>query len=264
MPHNRKQKLAGLNNLSVSQNFMTSKALLARIVRLSTITKADTVLEIGAGKGHLTRVLSQRCRRLYSIEIDRALFDKTAAKLSAIKNLHLIRGDFLQYPLPLKERYKVFANIPYSITTQIIDKLTAAPNPPDAIWVVIEKGAAKRFMGIPQETGKSLLLKPNWDMKVLYHFQRDDFHPKPSVDSVLLHLSRKPQPDVCGADFSAYKRFVAHSLQYGLWGSQSLLTKKQVSTALKLAQLPPLYQDRPTLYIQWLCLFRCYQRLYRP
>ncbi len=246
-------------NFAVSQNFMTSKRLIERIVNLSTINKDDTVLEIGTGKGHLTSVLCKKCRYLYSIEIDKELFEKSAAKLKEVKNLKLINGNFLRFHLPKKEEYKVFSNIPYFITSEIINKLTEAPNPPDEIWIVLEKGAAKRFMGIPRETSKSLLLKPKWEMKILYHFRKEDFHPKPSVDSVLLHLSYKRKPDIDRADFGAYKKFVEHSVKYGLFGKKSLLTKKQISLSLKLAQLPPLHENEETLYIQWLCLFRCYK-----
>ncbi|WP_010267842.1 rRNA adenine N-6-methyltransferase family protein [Paenibacillus senegalensis] len=113
------------------------------------------------------------------------------SKLSAVHNLELIDGDFLKYQLPNERSYIVFANIPYFITTRIIEKLTEAKKPPVDIWIVVEKGAAKRFLGIPYETRNSLFLKTNWEMKIIYHFQRVDFHPKPSVDSVLLHLSLK-------------------------------------------------------------------------
>lgn len=264
MSKNKKCKSNHTKNPSVSQNFITSQRLLDRIVELSTIKNDDTVIEIGAGKGHLTGTLCKKCGYLYSIEIDKDLLEKTKFKLSNITNLQLIHGDFLNYRLPVKGEYKVFSNIPYFITTEIIDKLTEAPNTPKDIWVVLEKGAAKRFMGMPKETGKSLILKVNWEMKIIYYFKKDDFHPKPSVDSVLLHLSKKDNPDLDNADFYSFRKFVVHSLKYGLLSNRSLLTKKQVSTALKLAKLPPLYKDGETLYIQWLCLFRCYKKFHRP
>lgn len=249
--------------LSDSQNFITNRQLIERIVNLSNISKIDTVLEIGTGKGHLTEALCRKGGFLYSVELDRKLFENTGKKLSHLNNLRLIHGDFLKYPLPAKGNYKVFANIPYFITTQIIEKLTNAPNPPSDIWLIMEKGAAKRFMGIPRENSKSLLLKVKWDMKILYHFRREDFHPMPSVDSVLLYFSKKPVPDLDKADFPAFKKFVDHCMRYGICGQQGLLTKRQVSTALKRAGLPPAYEDGITLYIQWLCLFRFYHGFYR-
>ena len=63
------------NDLHHSQNFITSQKILHRIVRLSSITKNDNVIEIGTGKGHLSRVLSQYCKQLYSIELDQKLYD---------------------------------------------------------------------------------------------------------------------------------------------------------------------------------------------
>lgn len=231
-------------------------------MNLSNINKTDTVLEIGTGKGHLTDVLCHKSGYVCSVELDGKLFEHAEAKLSYLSNLKLIHGDFLKYPLPAKGNYKVFANIPYFITTQIIEKLTNTPNPPSDIWLIMEKGAAKRFMGLPKENSKSLLLKVRWDMKILYHFRREDFHPMPSVDSVLLYFSRKAVPDLIGADYFSFQKFVEHALRYGICGKQGLLTKRQMAVALKQAGLPPAYEDGVTLYIQWLCLFRCYKLLY--
>ena len=260
MQKGRSQNIDYKRNLSNSQNFITDSYLIRKIIRLSNIGKNDTVLEIGTGKGHLTEALCRRSRYVYSVELDRRLYETTSAKLSSLTNLKLIYGDFLKYPLPAKGDYKVYANIPYFITTQIIEKLTNAPNPPSDIWLIMEKGAAKRFMGIPRENTKSLLLKVGWNMKILYHFRREDFHPMPSVDSVLLHLKRKPEPELNQADYSAFKRCLEHSMKYGICGKQGLLTKRQMTIALKRAGLPPSYEDAVTLYIQWLCLFRCYQQ----
>ena len=260
MQKSRPQNIDYKRNLSNSQNFITDSYLIRKIIRLSNISKNDTVLEIGTGKGHLTEALCRRSGYVYSVELDRRLYESTSAKLASLTNLKLIHGDFLKYPLPAKGNYKVYANIPYFITTQIIEKLTNAPNPPSDIWLIMEKGAAKRFMGLPRENTKSLLLKVRWNMKILYHFRREDFHPMPSVDSVLLHLTRKPKPDLEPADYSAFKRFLEHSMKYGICGKQGLLTKRQMTIALKRAGLPPSYEDAVTLYIQWLCLFRCYQQ----
>lgn len=259
----RAGKTDGSFNLTNSQNFITNPRLLQRIVNMSSITKKDTVWEIGTGKGHLTQALCSKCGFLYSVEIDRKLLEKARERLASQTNLKLICGDFLKQSLPAKEAYKVFANIPYFITTQILNKLTGAPNPPTDMWLIMEKGAAKRFLGIPKETKKSLLLKVNWDIKILYHFDRHDFHPVPGVDSVLLYLARKPVPDLTKKELASFERFIDRSLRCGFTGNAGLLTKKQVSTALKLANLPPIPPSGEILYIQWLCLFRCYRKFHK-
>lgn len=248
--------------LSNSQNFITNRKLIHKITHLSNIGKKDTVIEIGTGKGHLTEALCQMSRNVCSVELDQRLYENAKARLSQFSNLKLIQGDFLKYSLPIKGDYKVFANIPYFITTQIIEKLTENLNPATDIWLVMEKGAAKRFTGVSKDTEKSLLLKVNWEMKTIYHFRREDFHPLPSVDSVLVHFSRKALPDLTRSEYAAFKKFISVSREYGFGGKKSLLTKKQVTTALKQAGLPHAHENGVTLYIQWLCLFRCYQRIY--
>lgn len=244
-----------------SQNFITDRKLIGRIIRLSNIDKNDTIFEIGTGKGHLTKELCRRGGFVYSVEIDRKLYENAKEKLSGLSNLNLVCGDFLNYSLPAKGAYKVFANIPYNITAQIVEKLTRVSNSPADIWLVMEKGAAKRFMGLPKETEKSLLLKVNWTMEIVYHFRREDFHPMPSVDSVLIHFSKKTVPDLNKNECYGFKRFVEHCMKYGIYGKNGLLTKRQVSVALKQAGLPDLPENGATLYIQWLCLFRWYQNI---
>lgn len=260
MQKSRRQSTPGRGvKLSDSQNFITSGALIQRLLRLTDIHQNDTVIEIGTGKGHLTEALCRKSGHVYSVELDRKLYEGAKLKLAEYSNLHLIHGDFLKYSLPAKGDYKVFSNIPYCITTQILERLTGAPNPPKDIWLVMEKGAAKRFTGAGKETKQSLLLRVNWNMRILYHFRREDFHPMPSVDSVLVHFSRKAAPDLSKRDLEKFGYFIEHSLRYGICGRNGLLTRRQVSTALKQAGLPHAHEDGVTLYIQWLCLFRCWK-----
>ncbi len=186
-----KRKDSHLQKIYWSQNFLTSRRLLERIVRKSTITGNDVVLEIGTGKGHLTEVLCKKANFVYSVEIDRKLYEHAKDRLKNVNNLKIICNDFMKYHLPKKGNYKVFANIPYYLTTKIVRKLTEAAHPPSEIWLVMEKGASKRFLGIPTETKYSLSLKRRWKLDIVYYFNKEDFHPKPSVDSVLLHFSLK-------------------------------------------------------------------------
>lgn len=247
--------------VSVSQNFITSQKLIHRIVRLSGIGKKDTVFEIGTGKGHLTEALCKEAGYVHSIEIDRKLYETAGKRLSESANLHLILGDFLKYKLPDEGDYVVFANIPYSITTQIIDKLTNAVNRPRDIWLIMEKGAAKRWMGLPGETEKSLRMKVYWNSEIRYFFRKEDFHPMPSVDSVLVHFSLKPEPDLSRNEYRDFCRFVEKGMKHGICGKGGLLTNQQAKAALRRAGLPHAHEDGVTLYIQWLCLFRCWQGL---
>lgn len=188
MPYNRKQGFSA--PLCFSQNYLTSSDMINKLLKRTSITKNDHVLEIGPGKGHITRALLRRRSRVTAVELDGELYQSLREKFAGEKNLRLIHMDFLKFRLPDNGNYKVFSNIPFNRTTAILRRLTERPNPPEEIWLVVEKGAAKRFMGKPRENLRSLLLKPYFNMEIAYYFQREDFHPRPGVDAVLLHLKK--------------------------------------------------------------------------
>jgi len=224
-----KQNNGAGNALRCSQNFLTSGQVIRRIVSLANLRADDHVVEIGPGKGHITGALLPRCGQVTAVELDPVLCAYLQKKFAGAPNLRLVRGDFLALPPP-RGPYKVFANIPFNRTTDIVRKLALSSRPPEDAWLVVEKGAAKRFLGLPHESLASLSLKPWFEGEVLYHFRREDFHPMPAADAVLLHLKRRPAADLTPAQRGAWLRFTA-------------------------ARLPA---TRDTLYIQWLCLFRRY------
>lgn len=231
----------------ISQNFLTSRRIIAHLLDLTDLSPTDTVLEIGTGKGHITRALADRCHRVITYEIDPLLADRLRGSLPG--NVSLYHKDFLAAPLPCTP-YKVFANIPFNHSTAIIRRLTTGNHPPECAWLIMEKGAAMRFCGKGHETTSSLLLKPWWDVRIRYHLHREDFHPAPSVDCVLLELRRKTSPDLMPHERSAWQRFITHVIQHGPRG---MLTPRQISAALRESNIP---MSATLKYVQWLCLFR--------
>jgi len=238
---------------SVSQKFLTEKRILDRLVRLAGIRKSDTVLEIGAGRGHITRALAEAAEQVVAYEIDGTLYEKLRGALPG--NVRLLHGDFLACSLP-RERYRVFANIPFSHTTDILKKLTRGDRLPESMHLVMEKGAAMRFLGRGGENLLSLLIKPFFDGRVVWRFRREDFHPAPRVDCVLCEFTKKRCPDIAPGEKAAFERF----LRQGMAG-RIPLTKRQISRALREAGLPEIGPPGEILYIQWLCLFRCSRKL---
>ncbi len=238
--------------LWASQNFLTGRGVIRRLIGLSDIGETDLVVEIGPGKGHITRELLPRCGRLLAAELDPALCQRLKSRFAGEDKLRLYQGDFLRTPLP-KGDYKVFANIPFSQTTAIIRRLTEGPNPPQAAWLVVELGAAKRFAGAGRESLASLGLKPFFDLRVAARIPRGEFHPMPRVDAALLELKRRPVPDLPPKERGRYLAFLRQAQTQGL---RRLLTKRQAATALRLAGLPPVGEDANMKYVQWLCLFR--------
>ena len=253
MPENKRRSHSA--PLWASQNFLTSGLVISRLLDTAQIFPEDLVLEIGPGKGHITRQLLDRCSQVAAIEADPVLCTRLRERFAGEPRFSLRQGDFLQTPLP-KRPYKVFANIPFSLTTAIIRRLTSASNPPAGIWLVVELGAAKRFAGQPRENLTSLSLRPFFQVRVVAGIPRREFHPAPRVDAALLEILPRQMPDLPLSEREAYRKFLDRSWKQGL---ESTLTKRQISTALRLAGLPSPGVDQNMKYVQWLCLFRCWR-----
>lgn len=178
---------------ALSQNFLRDPRLAEHLVHLAALDANDTVIEIGPGSGVLTATLARRCRQVLAIEKDATLARRLARRFASERAVAVFAADFLEFPLP-SSRYKVFANIPFAITTAIVSKLTTGIAPPEDAWLVMQREAAQRFLGEPGGTLVSALLHPWFAGQIRHHFRRGDFVPQPGVEVVLLQLSRRPEP----------------------------------------------------------------------
>lgn len=199
--------------LSHSQNFLKSPRLVERLVEQSGIDPEDVVIEIGPGKGRITRVLADYCARVIAIEKDPSLYNQLVESFKNRTNVSIVLGDILSYPLPPKGRYKIFSNIPFNLTSDILSILTSVSNPPDDVHLVVQLEAAIKFSGHPygEERLRSLQLKPWFDISITHHFRRTDFVPLPHVDIVLLRIEKRSTPLLDVRDQSNYRDFLAYT-----------------------------------------------------
>ncbi len=180
----------------LSQNFLVNRELIKQLIRSSSISSSDTVLEIGSGRGIITRELLKITSHVIPIEKDPKLTKHPQ--------------DFLTFPLPQKP-YKIFSNIPFSITGAIVRKLLQAPNPPSDCYLIMQAEAAAKFLIHPKaNTLAAILYYPFWDIRTVHRFARTDFAPVPAVDSVLLRLT----PRSLIPNKSVYQDFVAHQFTH--------------------------------------------------
>ncbi len=199
--------------ISYSQNFLTNKDLISNLIENSSINKNDTVIEIGAGEGIITEELLKVSKKIIAFEIDKTFFNQVQNKFQNTNELELINSNFLNYQLPTTN-YKVFANIPFNITSAIIKKLTENENAPDDIYLIVQKESAERFAGKPFSTKNSqisILLKPWFNFEVLYEFKKSDFFPKPTIDSVLLRIQKLETPLIQNVDKNIYQDFIVYT-----------------------------------------------------
>ncbi len=198
--------------LKDSQNFLHSKKLVNELIRKSNISKDDIVIEIGGGKGIITEQLVEKCKKLYVVEYDYHIYKKLRNRLSSIKNIEIVYGDFLEFELPKEHSYKVFSSIPYNITAAILSKLTSSYNSPEDIYIILQKEAALKYAGNPynRESMRSLLLKPYFDFRIIRSLERADFNPIPNVDSVFMHIKKRENLLIEQDQEKLYYDFIAY------------------------------------------------------
>ncbi len=209
-----------MDDMSVSQNFITDKTLVQKLLNQTAINGTDTVLEIGAGKGIITKELAKKCKDVIAVEIDPVLIQQLNTNLRECPNVKLINNDFLTMELPANE-FKVFSNIPFKFTSRIMNKLFFETRFPEAAYLIMQNEAADIYLGKPRETQKSLLLKPLFELSVFHKFSKSDFYPIPRVDIEMLEIQKRAEETMSDFEYADYKNFIV----YGT--GQSKLTLKQ-------------------------------------
>lgn len=245
----------------LSQHFLRSRSLAARLVDQSTISARDLVVEIGPGRGILTHELAKRSGRLVAVELDRCLVTGLRETYADNDHVDVVLGDFLKYSLPTCA-YKVFGNIPYSATAAIIRRLVDAPVPPVDAYCIVQRESADRFAGHPfaPETSASLLMKPWWQIEICHRLRRSDFDPPPSVESVMLWLARRTRPLIQESHGQIYRKFISGS--FGRRGNtvrqclKSVFTGPQVARLARDLRFNPNARPSELTFDQWLGLFR--------
>lgn len=247
-------------SLRFSQNFFKDADLVAVIVRQADFSPQDTVYEIGPGRGIITQQLAKAVEKVIAIEIDKDLFLSLKQKFTNYPNIQLINTDFLTYLIP-DDEFKVFSNIPFNLTTEIVRKLLANPGLIEA-FLIVQKEAGQKFTGTPQETQFSVLNKPWFDFQVVRQFNQSDFEPRPSVDTVLLKISRRPEALVVETAKGAFIKFV--KLGFNRWRANLGKNFKEVFTYKQWRRLAHdlkfQLKAQPTdlTFNQWLGIFNFY------
>ena len=169
----------------------------------------EQVVEIGPGKGALTRFLLEKGCRLTVVEFDRDMISFLKKKFSGYENLTIIGQDFLKLTVEdLPVKMKIIGNIPYNITTAILEKLLEfKDNIPEAVFTV-QSEVAQRLTasaGTRQYGSFSLIMAAGFDIKTLFHIPPAAFKPSPAVDSTVIKIipaNRQPE------NFDGFKRFI--------------------------------------------------------
>lgn len=194
---------------SLGQHWLHDREVLAHIAEAATVGAGDTVLEIGPGLGTLTSELLRRADKVLAVEFDSNLAKKLPGQFPG-KNLTVVNEDILQFDLSqLPAGYKVAANVPYYITSKIVQKLMTASNKPAVAVLLVQKEVAERIAAEPGDMSiLAISAQVYAEASLGDEVPAELFTPPPKVDSQVVILKTRPQPLVAPTDEKAFFRMV--------------------------------------------------------
>lgn len=237
----------------LGQHWLTDRLILSAIADAAEIEHKDTVLEIGPGLGTLTSELLKRAWKVVAVEFDRDLAGKLPGQFPG-KNLSVLNEDILSFDLStLPPDYVVVANVPYYITSKIVQKLMTSSHPPRVAVLLVQKEVAQRIAAQPGDMSiLAISAQVYAEAQLGIEVPKQYFTPPPKVDSQVVILKTRSAPLVTPEDekaffrmvkagFSAKRKKLRSSLAAGL-GMQkaeveTLLTSKGISPDLRAEDL---------------------------
>lgn len=215
-------------NKSLGQHWLYDRPTLEYIADCAELTKKDTVLEIGPGLGTLTSALLRQAGNVHAVEFDEQLAKKLPGQFPGtnltVCNEDILKFDFTQLP----EKYKVVANVPYYITSKIVERLMTAENKPSVAVLLVQKEVAERLAATP---GNMSILAVS--AQLFAHVELGEtvpaklFTPPPKVDSAVVIMKTLDTPRITSkneralfrlvkAGFSAKRKKLRSSISGGL------------------------------------------------
>lgn len=228
---------------SLSQNFLVNLHAAERIVDGLNLSPEDAVLEIGAGKGVLTQFLIEKAQKVYAVELDKNLCEFLKQKFPNQKNLELINHDILKVDLrklvSLPEKIKIIGNLPYQITSPILDWLIEYKELISQAVLMVQKEVAIRMSASPGSkdfSPLSIFVQVYTNPKILFTLKPGSFNPQPKVESTVIafdFLSQskvKPEDEklffhIVKASFSTRRKTILNCLSSNLKLPKSLVEK---------------------------------------
>jgi 16S rRNA (adenine1518-N6/adenine1519-N6)-dimethyltransferase len=199
------------------QVFLTDKRVALDIVAAASLTKNDRVIEIGPGRGMMTKLIAPLVKQLIAIEIDPRLAQGLEIDFKQQPEVKIVPQDIMAYQLPaelLTKPFKVIANVPYYITSPIIFQLLdwhlASPQFSQAI-IMVQKEVAQRLAAVPggKEYGViSIMLQSYAAVRIVRLVPASCFTPVPKVDSAVIEIEFLPQPRQTVPNVTIFKKVV--------------------------------------------------------
>lgn len=251
------------------QNFLVNPEVLQKIVRAAEITPKDNIVEIGPGLGILTEQLATNAQKVTSIELDQEIIPTLKKNIETHKNVEIILADALKIDLPT-EPYKLVANIPYYITSPILNHYLQPKTPeqkrPSIIVLLVQKEVAEKVCAADGDhTILSLQVQAFGKPQIICKVGKNSFFPQPNVDSMVLKIETYPEPKITNipiffkllkAAFHQRRKTLSNSLKNGL-----KITAEQAETLFKTSGIAPTARPQEISLDGWEKLIQAYESI---
>jgi len=246
---------------SLGQHWLDDPASLQAMLEAADVSADDTVLEIGPGLGTLTTQLVATAKQVIAVEFDSVLAQTLSQRVGA-NNLKVVQQDILHFDFTaLPAHYKVVANIPYYLTSNLIRVMSESTNPPDKAAILVQKEVAERVAAKPGSLSLlSVTAQFYWQVSLGRVVGAELFTPPPKVDSQILILKRHKQAlfpvdpklffRLAKAGFGERRKTLRNSLSGGLH-----IGKDQTEAILHDAGLSPMLRAQNLTLDQWNTLY---------
>ena len=244
--------------IALGQNFLRDPKLVASLVQRSSVTADDVVIEIGPGEGIITKELAKVARKVIAIEMDFTLVRSLKEKMKDQPQVEIYAGDFLKFEVA-ESSYKIFSNIPFNRTADIVKRILNTEQVKEA-YLIVQKEAGEKYTGAPRETEVSVSHKPWVSAEIVHQFSPTDFEPVPSTDTVMLFLRRRENPLVSEHQKELYRRFVSHGFHASrnnlALSFKKVFTYEQWKRLARSLKFPIKVTASGLNFEQWLGLFQ--------
>ncbi len=217
---------------SLGQNFLVDGRVRATIVKAADISSQDTIVEIGPGRGFLTRALAERAGRVVAVELDNGLFPRLRESFALSHNVEIVHGDArtidIDFLVGADGKYKVVANLPYYAATPIVRRFLEDEHRPTTLVVMVQREVGQEMTASPGKMGiLSVATQLYGRPRIVATVPSRAFRPSPNVTSAVLRIETYDEPAVAfdradrfftlvRAGFSARRKQLHNSLRNGL------------------------------------------------
>lgn len=252
-------------NADLGQNFLIERKYLEKIIDAAEPLKEMMVLEIGPGIGVMTKILSLHAGKVIAVEVDPRMVTILKTVCSRCTNLTVKIMDVRDFDPTSLGNYKVVANLPYYITSNVIRKFLEEKNKPKEMIIMVQKEVAERICATPNKMSMlGISVQFYGQPKMVGIVPREAFYPTPQVNSAIVKITTYKTPifsdvnpgkffDLCRAGFGGKRKQLANALLgFGPYEKGEIISK------LKKAGINPERRAETLSLDEWRKLYREY------